>query len=95
MIVKILLQDREARSLTSSGSVIYYLSSAGITPICSSENKTRKIQALLNLLFYDWVKLKPSFDPPPFFPPKYLFTLSYFKRSETISFQINVELDNL
>jgi len=49
-MVKIMLQDREARSLISSSSMIYYLWSAGFPPTCSSGNETRKIQALLNLL---------------------------------------------
>lgn len=53
--VKILLQDREARSLTSSSSIIYYLSSASITTTCSSRDETRNIQALLNLIFFMWL----------------------------------------
>lgn len=54
-MVKILLQDREARSLTSSSSIIYYLSSASITTTCSSRDETRKIQALLNFIFFMWL----------------------------------------
>lgn len=49
--VKTMLHDRHAWSPTSSSSIIYYLSSAGITPKCSG-NKTQKIQELVNLLFF-------------------------------------------
>lgn len=47
--VKTMLHDRDAWSLTNSTRIIYYLSSAGITPKCSGM-KTQKIQALVNLI---------------------------------------------
>lgn len=53
-IVKNLLQDREAGSLTSRGNIIHYLSSVSITPTCSSRNETRKNLELLNLAFFLW-----------------------------------------
>lgn len=57
-IVKNLLQDREARSLTSRGSIIHYLSSVSITPTCSSIHETKRNLQLLNLAFFLWwVKL--------------------------------------
>lgn len=53
--VKSLLQDREARSLTSRGSIIHYLSSVSITPTCSSRDETKNSLELLNLAFFLWL----------------------------------------
>lgn len=79
-MAKTLLQDREARSLTSSSSIIYYLLGAGVTPTRSSGNETRKPQALLNLLFFLWLnKAEAWLWPPFFFSPKCFFSLRYLK----------------
>lgn len=66
-MAKTLLQDKEARSLTSSSSIIYYLLGAGVTPTCSSGNETRKPQALLNLFFFLWLNKDEAWLWPPFF----------------------------
>lgn len=76
-MVKTMLHNRDAWSLTSSSSIIYYLSSAGIAPKCSG-NKTQKIQAQVNLLFFQWMNKAEAWLWH--FPcPLLLFFFSFFK----------------